>query len=450
LLGELAVPLGELRFEARPAGFRYVEEHDRRPEHGRIVLEGRTGTSGRGGVTIDHGLLVATPGGDQRHGGAVVTETGDWNSVHFLASLLVPPGADVLDVGCGSGRAATRLLRSGCSVVGVEYDKERVAAAEDAGIEVILTDLEQDDALEPLADRQFDVVLCLDVLEHLRDPAPVLRRASELLKPTGVVIISIPNMTHGAVRVAMLEGRIERTDEGLLDRTHLYLYDRKAVDDLCRAAGVEVLERLSLRRQLEQTEIPVDIERVPDAVRTIIDRDPDAAVYQFLYVACVDRATVSWPRPHPAVEFIERSQSAEEVIRSVTADVRRRLREQDEELERARAQLRAYEEHLRLRLEAEKAEKAERKDLLDRLAAEQAAGADVLRRLHLEEDERAALAAALESEQSSAAGVRAERDRAVAELARARPAVERLEALRRSPVLRVYRLARRLYRRLVR
>lgn len=396
-----------------------------------------------------------------------MTETVDWNNVHFLASLLVPPGAEVLDVGCGSGRAAARLLRSGCSVVGVEYDKERVTAAEDAGLEVFVTDLEQDDGLEPLADRQFDVVLCLDVLEHLRDPAPVLRRASQLLKPTGVVIISIPNMAHGAVRVAMLEGRIERTDEGLLDRTHLYLYDRRAVEDVCRAAGVEILERLSLRRQLDQTEIPVDMQRVPDAVRTILESDPDAAVYQFLYVACLDRSTVSWPQPHPAAEFIDRSQSAEEVIRSVTLEMRTRLLGQDDELDRARTQLRSDEEQVmelrsqleeaqhelrkaEARLEIERAARSEREDLLDRLAAEQGERADLLRRLHLEEDERVALAADLESEKSSAAGLRAERDQMAAELARARPAVERLEALRRSPVLRMYRLAKRVYRRLVR
>lgn len=409
-----------------------------------------------------------------------MTEPVEWNSVHFLASLLVPPRAEVLDVGCGTGRAATPLLRAGCSVVGVEYDKERASAAEDAGLEVVVSDLEHDDGLEPLADRQFDIVLCLDVLEHLRDPAPVLRRASRLLKPTGVVIISIPNMTHGAVRVAMLEGRIERTDEGLLDRTHLYLYDRKAVEDLCRSAGVEILERLSLRRQLDQTEIPVDIQRVPDEVRTIIEGDPDAAVYQFLYVACVDRSTVSWPQPHPAVEFIERSQSAEEVVRSVTAEIRTRLNDQDDELERARVDLRSYEKQVlelrsqlehtlnelrksEARLEVERAarseretldrlaaEQAERADLLDRLAAEQAERADVLGRLHLEEEERFAVVAELESERSSVAGLRADRDRMAVELASARPAVERLEALRRLPVVRVYRLAKRLYRRLIR
>ena len=408
------------------------------------------------------GFVTGTRVGRER--GAVVTEPVEWNSVHFLSSLLVPPGAEVLDVGCGTGRMGAQLLRAGCSVVGVDSDKERAVVAEDAGLEVVVADLEQDDALEPLSDRQFDIVLCLDVLEHLRDPARVLRRVSQLLKPTGVTIISIPNMAHGAVRVAMLEGRLQRTEEGLLDRTHLYLYDRKAVEELCRTAGVEVLERLSLRRQLDQTEIPVDVQRVPDEVRALIDRDPDAAVYQFLYVACVDRSSVSWPQPHPAVAFIHQSQMAEEVIRSATTEMRARLREQDGELEAARAQLAADASQVRelqgeleqartqlhryeAQLEVEHASRRERDALLDQLAAEQAQRADLLRRLHLEEDQRFAAAAELESERAVVAGLRAERDRLAAELAGARPDAERWQALQRRPLVRVYRLAKRLRRR---
>ena len=393
-----------------------------------------------------------------------MTDPGEWNSVHFLASLLVPPGAEVLDVGCGVGAVGARLIGAGCSVVGIENDEKKARMAEEAGLEMVVADLEAEDALRSLADRQFDVVLCLDVLEHLRGPGPVLRRVSQFLKPTGVVIISIPNMAHGAVRVAMLEGRIERTEQGLLDRTHLYLYDRAAVEQVCRTAGVEVLERLSLRRQLDQTEIPVDVDRVPDDVRTLIEGDPDAAVYQFLYVACVDRSTVDWPQPHPAVAFIHQSQIATEVIRSTTAQLRARLQDQDRELEGAQAQLRADEERIleleadmerarsQLRryeeeLEAAQAAVSERDALLDRLADEQAERAVLLRRLHVEEDARFAAATELEAEQATNARLRAEHDRVAAELARVRPAADRWEALARHPLVRVYRLAKRLRRR---
>jgi methionine biosynthesis protein MetW len=372
-----------------------------------------------------------------------VNEPVEWNSVHFLASLLVPPGAEVLDVGCGTGRLGAQLIGAGCSVVGIESDKEAVSVAEEAGLEVLIADLEEEGALEPLDDRRFDVALCMDVLEHLRDPAPVLRRVSQLVKPTGFVLISIPNMAHGAVRVAMLEGRVERTDHGLLDRTHLYLYDREAVEKLCRAAGVEILERLALRRQLDQTEIPVDADRVPDDVRALIDADADATVYQFLYVACADRSTVDWPRPHPAVEFIERSQMAEDAIRTSTAALQARLRDQDRELDAARAQLGAYEEQVRvLRAELEQVRRSGRRDreeVLDRLAADQAERADLLRRLHAEEDERFAAAAELES-------TKRERDRLAAELAGARPAADRWHALQRRPLVRIYRLMKRLLR----
>ena len=245
-----------------------------------------------------------------------------WNNVHFLASLLVPPGTDVLDIGCGTGAVGAALLRTGCSVVGVDSDKTKADIAGEAGLEVVVADIEAEDGLDTLKGRQVHVVLCLDVLEHLREPGPVLHRVSEFLLPTGVVIVSIPNMTHAAVRVAMLEGRLERTDEGLLDRTHIGWYDRNAVEQLFVTAGLDVLERLSVRRQLDETEIPVDLERLPPDARSIIERDPDADIYQFLYVACVDRSTVCWPQPHPAVALIEESHRAAEVIRSATAYAR--------------------------------------------------------------------------------------------------------------------------------
>lgn len=251
-----------------------------------------------------------------------MTEPVGWNNTHFYASVLVPSGCEVLDIGCGPGVVGSVLLRAGCSVVGVDADKEKADVAEEAGLEVLLADVEADDGLRPLDGRQFDVVLGLDVLEHLRDPAPVLRRIAQLVRPTGVVIVSIPNMSHAAVRLAMLEGRLERTDEGLLDRTHLQWYDRKLVEQLFVGADLQILERLSVKRRVDETEIPVDLDRIPDDVLTLIDQDPDADVYQFVYVASVDRAIARWPHPHPAVVLIEELQRASDVIRSATAYAR--------------------------------------------------------------------------------------------------------------------------------
>src|SRR3954447_25015221 len=92
------------------------------------------------------------------------------NNAHTLGVLLVPPGSRVLDIGAGDGSVARALVERGCGVSAVEIDAE---AARDARLcceEVVVGDIEQMDLRAAFDDRVFDVVLLLDVLEHLKDP----------------------------------------------------------------------------------------------------------------------------------------------------------------------------------------------------------------------------------------------------------------------------------------
>ena len=52
--------------------------------------------------------------------------------------------------------------------------------------------------------QRFDTILCLDVLEHLRNPSAVLAELRSMLAPGGAVLISVPNVTHGALRLELL------------------------------------------------------------------------------------------------------------------------------------------------------------------------------------------------------------------------------------------------------
>jgi SAM-dependent methyltransferase len=85
---------------------------------------------------------------------------------------------------------------------------------------------------------QFDLIIALDVLEHLADPWSVLKRLRELLAPDGVLIVSIPNVAHYRVswRLFFL-GEWEYRDEGLLDRTHLRFFTRKTAVELLTSSG---------------------------------------------------------------------------------------------------------------------------------------------------------------------------------------------------------------------
>ncbi len=208
----------------------------------------------------------------------------NFDEPHSLAVLLVPARSRVLDVGCGDGTVARLLAAQGCSVWGVERDKELAELAKDACDHVVIADVEGLDLAE-LGDDPFDVVLCLDVLEHLVDPVEALRRLTTRLAPSGRVVASIPNVAHGAVRLQLLEGSFRYADSGLLDRGRLHLYDRRGVEELFASAGLDVVEWLEIRRGLQETELPVEPERWPAQVIAELQADPDATVYQFMVTA---------------------------------------------------------------------------------------------------------------------------------------------------------------------
>jgi 2-polyprenyl-3-methyl-5-hydroxy-6-metoxy-1,4-benzoquinol methylase len=209
----------------------------------------------------------------------------NWNSSHSLAVLSVPPGSRVLDLGAADGSVARALKKRACTVWGIEQDERAAEAASQVCDRVIVADLEAKEAFEPLGSETFDVVLALDVLEHLRDPAPVLKRAASYLTPGGIAVLSIPNVTHGALRLSLLEGRFNYTEQGLLDRTHLRFFDRHAAEQLISEAGLTISQHLRVRRELEETEIAVNKDGLPIELLQSLASDPDATTYQFVFVA---------------------------------------------------------------------------------------------------------------------------------------------------------------------
>jgi len=167
------------------------------------------------------------------------TKPGGTNSVIVEAC---PKGTDVLDVGCASGYLGEELKRRGCRMWGVDSDRFALDNIPDGVYEEVLElDLNLISDAGPFAARLFDVVIAADVLEHLLEPERVLRSLSNLLRPNGVLIVSLPNVANFSVRVPLLFGRFDYTDVGILDRTHLHLFTFKSAAQLVANSGMQTV-----------------------------------------------------------------------------------------------------------------------------------------------------------------------------------------------------------------
>ena len=138
------------------------------------------------------------------------------------------PGRRVLDVGCRYG-ALTRAYLKGNHVVGIDVDRLALDDAARLGIETQWVDAEEG---LPFEDGSFDVVVAGELLEHVRDPAALVREARRVLRPGGTFVGSVPNGFRLKNRLRFLAGRKPETDP-----THLHLFS--PVDLRALLAGFE-------------------------------------------------------------------------------------------------------------------------------------------------------------------------------------------------------------------
>jgi 2-polyprenyl-3-methyl-5-hydroxy-6-metoxy-1,4-benzoquinol methylase len=224
------------------------------------------------------------------------------NSSQALELELVGRDRTVLDVGCATGYLARALAEQGCTVTGIEYDAESAELARPSLEDLVIADLNTTDIADLLPGRTFDSIVFGDVLEHLQDPDRVLRSATGLLAPGGSVVISVPNVTHGSIRLSVLQGRWQYTESGLLDRTHVRFFTRESALAMVREAGLVVTDLYATVLDPLGVEIEIDDDALPWGIVDWVRRQPDAYVYQF-----VMRATLGseWTEPElvPAVDL---------------------------------------------------------------------------------------------------------------------------------------------------
>ncbi len=165
-----------------------------------------------------------------------------YQNVRREISPLLPQNIDtILEIGCGAG-ATMKWLRSSRTVryaAGVEMFAEAAEIARQTFDAIEVSDVNS--ARLEFIDEPFDLILALDVLEHLPHPESVIRRLKSKLRPGGTIVASVPNVAHISVSLPLLlRGTWQYQDGGILDRTHLRFFNKKSVVELFESAGFEI------------------------------------------------------------------------------------------------------------------------------------------------------------------------------------------------------------------
>lgn len=168
----------------------------------------------------------------------------------WINSLCSVSGKIALDVGCGGGILSDAMARKGAHVLGIDLASKALKVAQLHALEAQTPNVEyRETSAEALAlerPGQFDVVTCMEMLEHVPDPASVVRACSTLVKPGGWVFFSTINRSPKAFFMAIVGAEYVLN---LLPRgTHEYskLIRPSELAAYCRQASLQLLHTRGL------------------------------------------------------------------------------------------------------------------------------------------------------------------------------------------------------------
>jgi methionine biosynthesis protein MetW len=155
-----------------------------------------------------------------------------------LLAQYIQPGDQVLQVDCGPGVLAARLVELGAQVVGTDLSAEAVRRAQGRGVSATQVNLDRQPL--PFADASFDAVVSDSQIEHRVDYARYLDECARVLRPGGRLVLCVPNVAHWRVRWWLMRGHFPYAEHTPTDWLHLRFFALPDLRRLLHARGLAI------------------------------------------------------------------------------------------------------------------------------------------------------------------------------------------------------------------
>lgn len=209
------------------------------------------------------------------------------NSLSIMINM-IENNSTVLEFGSANGRMTKYLKEKlNCTVDIVEIDgtagKEAAQYSRDALLGSEEGDIENYIWCEKLQGRKYDYIVFADILEHLRNPEEVLKRARGLLAGHGYVLLSVPNIAHNAILLNLFDNDFPYKEIGLLDNTHIHFFAYKSLKKMIQDCGYCSVEEKATYCKAENTEFHSTYESISLPAKKELRAKEYGNAYQFVF-----------------------------------------------------------------------------------------------------------------------------------------------------------------------
>ncbi|MDF2857945.1 MAG: methyltransferase protein [Neobacillus sp.] len=209
------------------------------------------------------------------------------NSLSMIINM-IEPKSKILEFGPAHGRMTKYLKENlNCIVDIVEIDDEAGKEASQYANNALLGDLDGNIEnyvwLKKFNQAQYDYIIFADVLEHLHNPQEIVEKCKGVLKDSGSILISLPNIAHNSILLNLYFNKFKYTSVGLLDETHIRFFALNDLETIYKDAGFALVEFHTIVSSAENTEQAEFFDADYKKIEKLFNGRNFGDVYQFVF-----------------------------------------------------------------------------------------------------------------------------------------------------------------------